>query len=210
MSRTSKLCPTLIEAYLQRRAKKIAPVRALEGAKKELVRRMHRRLTPLPIPIPRPIESFDVMYKDRSITVTWNYVDQEYAFEGVGKIETLVRPYGAIRGGEEIVLGSTRGYARKSVLLLEYTWLDYFNDLRKTHGVAYAQREADEYITRMTRWARDVADGQIMDQELRVECADVDFFEYSEAFERGETAEARDWLEDTLRYLLLRINNTSS
>lgn len=210
MSRTSKLCPTLIEAYLQHRAKKIDPVRALKDAKKELVRRMRQRLAPLPIPISNPLESFDVMYKDRSITVTWSYVDQEYAFEGVGKIETLVRPYGAIRGGEEIVLGSTHGYACRSVLLLEYTWLDYFKYLRKTHGVAYAQREADEYIARTTRWARDVVNGHIMDREMRVECADVDFFEYSEAFGWEETAEARDWLEDTLRYLLLRINNTSS
>lgn len=150
------------------------------------------------------------MYKDRSITVTWAYVDQEYAFEGVGEIEILERPYGAIRGGEEILLESTRGYARKSVLLLEYTWLEYFKDLRKMHGVAYAQREADEYIARTTRWARDVINGQIMDWELQVECADMDFFEYSEVFGQYENSEARDWLEDTLRYLLLRINNTSS
>ena len=210
MSQTSKLCPTLVEAYLHRRAKKIDPVRALKSAKEELVRRMNRRLSPIPIPIPCPVESFDVVYMDTPITVTWSYVDQEYAFEGVGKIETLVRPYGAVRGGEEIVLESTRRYARKSVLLLEYTWLDYFEDLRKTHGVAYAQREADEYIKRTTRWARDVINGQIMDRELRVECSDLDFFEYSGPFGWDENSEAHDWLEDTLRYLILRINNTSS
>ena len=157
-----------------------------------------------------PFESFEVEHSGVTITVTWGYCDQEYAFEGVGKIETLVRPYGAVRGGEEIMLETAHGYGRKNVLLLEYTWADYFKDLRGKHGVAYAQREADEYIKRTAKWARDVMNGQVLDRELRVECEALEFFEYSEAFAWNETAEARDWLEDTLRYLFSRINRISS
>lgn len=210
MSRTSKFCPVLTEAYLHYRAIGAKPLRAIEAAKADTIKRVQRLLAPLPISIPAPLESFEVEHNDVTITITWNFCDQEYAFEGVGKIEALVRPYGAVRGGEEIVLETARGYGRKNVLLLEYTWADYFKDLRGKHGVAYAQREADEYIKRTAKWARDVVNDQVMDREFRVECKELDFFEYSEAFAWNETAEARNWIEDTLRYLLLRINNTSS
>lgn len=210
MSRTSKLCPVLTEAYLHYRAIGAKPARAIEAARKNAVQRVRRLLAPLPVPIPRSLESFEVEHNDVTITVTCGYCDQEYAFEGVGKIETLTRPYGAIRGGEEIMLETARGYGRKNILLLEYTWTDYFRDLRGKHGVAYAQREADEYIKRTAKWARDVVNGQVLDRELRVECEALEFLEYSEVFAWDETAEARNWLEDTLRYLFSRINHTSS
>jgi len=210
MSRTSKLCPALTEAYLHYRATGAKPARAIEVARTDTIKRVQRLLAPLPISIPAPLESFEVEHNDVTITVTWTYCDQEYAFEGVGKVETLMRPYGAVRGGEEIVLETARGYGRKNVLLLEYTRADYFKDLRGKHGVAYAQREADEYIKRTAKWARDVVNDQVMDREFRVECKELDFFEYSEAFAWNETAEARNWIEDTLRYLLSRINHISS
>jgi len=213
MFQTSNLSETLIEAYQARRERGIAPPYAYDLAKKEITQRAARRMCPLPFDTPsmkRGEQTFEVEYNDVCITARWDYVDQEYAFEGVGKIDTVHRPYGVQRGGEEIDLGTARGHGNRTVLVLEYTWAQYFCDARKKSGVAYAQRAADEYIKRTRTWARDVVNGQCFDKEWRVECSALDFWENSPTFTWGEDGEAEAWVEDQLRYLVSKINHTSS
>lgn len=170
-------------------------------------------MCPLPFHVPsvrRGEQTCVIEYNNFRIVVRWDYVDQEYAFEGVGKIETMYRPHGVHRGGEEILLESSRGYGCKNVLVLEYTWGHYFKDTRKTLGAAYAQRTADEYIARISKWAKEIAGGQCLDREWRIECDALDFWENSPSFAWEEEDEVEAWVEDQLRYLVSKINHISS
>lgn len=213
MCLNSNLSDTLKKAYRAKREQGLAPPHALTAAKYRLAQSVARRMCPLPFDTPsmkRGEQTFEVEYNGVRITARWDYADQEYAFECVGKIDTVHRPHGVQRGGAEIDLGTSRGHGNRTVLVLEYTWAQYFCDARKKSGVAYAQRAADEYIKRTRTWARDVVNGQCFDKEWRVECSALDFWENSPTFAWEEDDEAEAWVEDQLRYLVSKINHTSS
>jgi len=214
MFQSSNLSDTLKKAYRTKREQGLVPPHALRAAKQQIAQSVARRMCPSPFYVPsvrRGEQTYVIEYNDFRIDVRWDYVNQEYAFEGVGEIETMYRPHGVHRGGEEILLGTSRGWSgNKSVLVLEYTWGHYFKDTRKTLGAAYAQRAADEYIARISKWAEEVAGGQCSDREWRIECDALNFWEYSPSFTWEEEDEVEAWVEDQLRYLVSKINHISS